>query len=80
MVGIGSNLWSWQRAQLAVSARIDAGHRVDLLVDVVHDEADLEPLVDVLDAQRQETGGDQLLGPAPPAWPPAAGRRRSARG
>ena len=34
---------------------------VDLLVDVVHDEPDLEPLVDVLHAQGQEAGRDQLL-------------------
>ena len=55
-------------------------HRVDLLVDVVHDEADLEPLVDVLHAQRQEAGGDQMLVPLGRRSSPAAGRRRSARG
>ena len=47
-VGIGSNLWSWQRAQLDRQAEERPADGVDLLVDVVHDEPDLEPLVDVL--------------------------------
>ncbi len=53
----------------AGTARRQGQHRaadgVDLLVDVVHDEPDLETLVDVLDAQGQEPGRDQLLVPLP---------------
>ena len=54
--------------------------RVDLLVDVVHDEADLEPLVDVLDAQRQEPVAISCSVALCRRRRRAAGRRRSARG
>ena len=57
-----------------------AGHRVDLLVDVVHDVADLESLVDVLHSQCQKAGGDQMLGSLGRRRRRTAGRRRSARG
>ena len=54
MVGIGSNLWSWQRAQRDRQRQHRARHCVDLVVDVVHDEAHLEALIDVFDAERQK--------------------------
>ena len=37
--------------------------RIDLLVDVVHDVTDFESLVHVLDTDRQESRGNQLLIP-----------------
>ena len=39
-----------------------AGHGVDLFIDVVHEVADLEPLVHIFHTDGEEAGGHQLAG------------------
>ena len=57
-MGIGSNLWSWQRAQPIVWARNDLAQGVDLLVDDVHAELLLVLLFEVGVAEDEEAGGN----------------------